>query len=105
MASTKDGVVGLASARPAALCGGPLPLGELGALAGGALSAAGFVQFAKGPDVDYDPVCFDLSRQRDDHDCPIVKFDHEEILQHRRLVQVSELAPSFRGLVERLVSE
>jgi hypothetical protein len=69
------------------------------------LTPAGFVQFGKGPDVDYDPVCFDLSRRRSDGDCPIVKFDHEEILQHGRLVQVSELAPSFRDLVERLVAD
>jgi hypothetical protein len=69
------------------------------------LRAAGFVQFGKGPDVDYDPVCFDLSRKAPNADCPIVKFDHEQILQNGRLVQVAELAPSFRILVERLVAD
>ena len=69
-----------------------------------ALSQAGFVQFGKGPDMDYDPVCFDLSNRRGD-ECRIVKFDHEEILQHDRLVDVAELALTFRVLIERLVVE
>ena len=68
------------------------------------LSAAGFAQFGKGPDVDYDPVCFDLSTCVDE-DCRIVRFDHEEILMNGRLVEVAELAPTFRALVERLMTE
>jgi len=68
------------------------------------LSRGGFVQFGKGSDVDYDPVCFDSSNLRDG-DCRIVKFDHEEILMNDRLVEVAELAPTFRQLVEQLVRE
>jgi hypothetical protein len=64
------------------------------------LDAAGYLQFGKGPDVDYDPVCFDLGTRRSDGDCRIVKFDHEQILCNHRLVEVSELAPSFRRLIQ-----
>jgi hypothetical protein len=63
------------------------------------LEANGYLQFAKGPDVDYDPVCFDLGQRRQGGDCPIVKLDHEEILCHSRIKKVAELAPSFRDLV------
>jgi hypothetical protein len=69
------------------------------------LREAGFVQFGKGPDVDYDPVCFDLRRPDNRQDCPIVKFDHEEILCNDRLVQIAELAPTFRTLLELVVED
>jgi hypothetical protein len=64
-----------------------------------------YFQFGRGPDFDYDPVCFDLNRRLPDGDCPIVKFDHEEILCNWRLVQVAELAPSFRHLVRLVVED
>jgi hypothetical protein len=69
------------------------------------LIPAGFVQFGKGPDFDYDPVCFDLTHRVTDGDCRIVKFDHEEILCNYRLVEVGELAPSFRRLVELVIDD
>jgi hypothetical protein len=58
----------------------------------------GYIQFGKGPDVDYDPVCFDIS-SRNNRDYRIVKIDHEEILCNYRIKVVSEIAPSFRALV------
>jgi hypothetical protein len=64
------------------------------------LSAGGFVQFGRGPDMDYDPVCFDLGSRDADGDCRIVKFDHEHILIQEKLTIVQEIAPSFRRLVE-----
>lgn len=64
-----------------------------------ALIPAGYIQFAKGPDIDYDPVCFDTGHQRKNRDCPIVKIDHEEILCNNRIKVVGELAPSFEELV------
>jgi hypothetical protein len=64
-----------------------------------ALLPAGYIQFGRGPDMDYDPVCFDLRRGLSDYDCRIVKIDHEWILCHYRVVEVAELAPSFRELV------
>jgi hypothetical protein len=66
-------------------------------------SAGGFVQVGRGPDYDYDPVCFDLRRRDADGDCPIVKFDHEDILTGETLTVVGELAPSFRQLVEDVI--
>jgi hypothetical protein len=69
------------------------------------LSPAGYVQFGRGPDMDYDPVCFDLGRRDSDGDCRIAKFDHEEILCNRRLTEVAEIAPSFRALVEAIVAD
>lgn len=67
------------------------------------LSAGGFAQFGRGPDVDYDPVCFDLRSRDADGDCRIVKFDHEDILIWEKLTIVDELAPSFRHLVEDVI--
>ena len=40
----------------------------------------GYVQFGKGPDTDYDPVCFDISSRKKNGDYKILKIDHEEIL-------------------------
>lgn len=69
------------------------------------LSSAGYVQFGKGPDMDYDPVCFDFQTRLPDGDCRIVKFDHEEILCHQRLVEVAELAPSFSRLIDIVIED
>jgi len=64
------------------------------------LRPAGYVQFGRGPDMDYDPVCFDIRvRQKKGEDYRIVKIDHEEILCNNRVKVVAELAPSFRQLV------
>jgi hypothetical protein len=64
-----------------------------------ALIPAGFVQFGRGPDLDYDPVCFDMKSRKQGRDCRIVKIDHEQILCNYRVKIVSELAPSFYELV------
>ncbi len=64
-----------------------------------ALVPAGFLQFGKGPDLDYDPVCFDIQTRKQGGDCRIVKIDHEEILCNNRIKVVAELAPSFYHLV------
>lgn len=68
-----------------------------------ALVPAGYVQFAKGPDVDFDPVCFDYSSRGQGGECKIVKIDHEEILCNNRVKVVAELAHSFRELVEQTI--
>ena len=59
----------------------------------------GFVPFGKGPDVDYDPVCFDISSRAKNGDCRVVKIDHEEILCNSRIRIVREMAESFEKLV------
>ncbi|MEM9413006.1 MAG: hypothetical protein AAGA30_17990 [Planctomycetota bacterium] len=62
------------------------------------LLPAGFVRFALAPNECYDPVCFDLSRMQDD-DCPIVRMNHEVILIHQVIGEVTTLYGSFRELV------
>jgi hypothetical protein len=64
-----------------------------------ALLPAGYVQFGKGPDLDYDPVCFDIKSSNKNRDYRVVKIDHEEILCNYRVKVVEELAPSFEQLV------
>ena len=63
------------------------------------LASNGFVQFGMGPDLDYDPICFDFRNRRQGGDCRVVKLDHEVILCHGRIRETGELAPSFRSLV------
>jgi hypothetical protein len=63
------------------------------------LIRAGYVKFGKGPDMDYDPVCFDIKSRTKHKDYRVVKIDHEEILCKRRVKVVAELAPSFEQLV------
>ena len=63
------------------------------------LRQAGYIQFAKGHDMDYDPVCFDLNVRKNNREYEIVKIDHEEILCNSRIKVVRKMAPSFRELV------
>jgi hypothetical protein len=69
------------------------------------LLKAGYIQFGKGPDVDYDPVCFDISSRTKNGDYKIVKIDHEEILCNDRVKVVAELAASFEQLMLRTIDE
>jgi len=64
-----------------------------------ALLPAGYIQFGRGPDLDYDPVCFDIKSRNRDGDYKIVKIDHEEILCNYRVKVVGELAPNFAELM------
>jgi hypothetical protein len=69
------------------------------------LVPAGHMQFGKGPDNDYDPVCFDIQSRKKNSDCRIVKIDHEEILCNYRVKIVSVLAPSFEQLMLRTIEQ
>jgi hypothetical protein len=69
------------------------------------LLPAGYIQFGKGPDFDYDPVCFDIKSRKKNGECRIVKIDHEEILCNNRVKLVAELAPSFRELILRTIDQ
>ena len=64
---------------------------------------SGYVPFGKGSDVDYDPVCFDLSVRKKNREYRIMKIDHEEILCHSRIRIVGELAKSFEDLVVQTI--
>lgn len=68
------------------------------------LLRGGYVRFGMGTDVDYDPVCFDISSRKKNRDCRIVKMDHEEILCNNRLKVIAELAPSFEDLALRVIN-
>lgn len=67
------------------------------------LLPAGYIQFGRGPDIDYDPVCFDIKSRTNSKDYRIVKIDHEQILCYNRVKVVAELAPSFRDLIEKTI--
>jgi hypothetical protein len=67
------------------------------------LIPAGFIQFGKGPDIDYDPVCFDIKKRTKNGDYRVVKIDHEEILCNYRVKVVAELAPSFEELMRQTI--
>jgi hypothetical protein len=69
-----------------------------------ALVPAGYLQFGRGPDIDYDPVCFDLSSRKKNRDMRVVKIDHEEILCNYRVKVVAELAPSFFDLLHDTIT-
>jgi hypothetical protein len=69
------------------------------------LKGEGYIQFGKGPDMNYDPVCFDIKSRRKNGDCRIVRIDHEEILSNDRVKVTSELAPSFEQLMLRTIDQ
>jgi hypothetical protein len=62
------------------------------------LIPAGYLPFGKGPDIDYDPVCFDY-KPKTGKKGRVLKIDHEEILCNNRIKIVSEVAPNFLDLV------
>ena len=59
----------------------------------------GYVPFGKGPDINYDPVCFDFRQRQKNGDCPVVRLDQEAILCGGRIGAITELAPNLRSLV------
>ena len=68
------------------------------------LIPGGFIQFGKGPDINYDPVCFEIKSRRKDGDYRVVQIDHEGILSNYKIRIVAELAPSFRELIQKILS-
>jgi hypothetical protein len=65
----------------------------------------GYIQFAKAPGVNHDPVCFDTRRRSADGDCPVVQVDHEAALCSSRVRVGDELASSFRHLVGLILGD
>jgi hypothetical protein len=68
------------------------------------LLPSGLIQFGMGPDIDFDPVCFDIRSRTKRKDYKIVKIDHEEILCNNRIRVVAELAPSFEQLMLQTIA-
>jgi hypothetical protein len=65
----------------------------------------GYVQFGRGPDMNFDAVCFDLSSRKRNRDCRVVQIDHEQILCNNRVKVLSEIAPSFEQLLMKTIEE
>jgi hypothetical protein len=63
----------------------------------------GCMPIGKGPDIDCDPVCFNLKSREKNREFAIVKLDHEEILCNERIKLVVELAPTFEQLVRNTI--
>jgi hypothetical protein len=70
-----------------------------------ALIPDGYIQFAKGPGLNYDPVCFDIRNHQKKGDYRIVQIDHEEILCNFRIKEVMEIAANFRELIETTIKQ
>jgi len=68
------------------------------------LASAGFIRFGKGPDMNYDPICFDMNSRRKSGEMKVVRIDHEEVLCNMRIKIVSELAPNFESLVRGTIA-
>jgi hypothetical protein len=66
------------------------------------LLPAGLLQFGKGPDVNYDPVCFRVAGTTPER-ARVVRLDHESLLCERKLVVVEELARDCRQLMEDVI--
>lgn len=62
-----------------------------------ALLKEGFLQIGNPSTGGYDPVCFDLNSSRSEH--PLVRLDHEAILQGGKFKVIKELAPSFLDFI------
>jgi hypothetical protein len=68
------------------------------------LIPAGYVQIGRPDTGDFDAICFDLNREAQNREYPIVQVDHEEILCNSKVRVTGELWPSFVKLVESALS-
>ncbi len=68
------------------------------------LRGHGLLQFGRPANGRYDPVCF-ATDQTTGGDCPVLRIDHERILQHREVKVVEVLAPSFSALVDTILAD
>ena len=57
-------------------------------------SSKGYLHFARPVDGSYDPICFD-SGNRKGKEFPVVRLDHESILQKQQIKIVDSLYPSM----------
>ena len=64
------------------------------------LLPSGYIQIGRPDTGDFDAVCFDLNRAKQNREYRIVRADHEEILCNSRVRIVEELWPSFSNLAE-----
>ena len=55
----------------------------------------GFIQFSRPSDGSYDPVCFDIRKRNRSGEYPVVRLNHEYILQFEEIKVVENIWPSF----------
>jgi hypothetical protein len=67
-------------------------------------AGAGYLFFARPADGSYDPVCFDTNIKSQNREFPIVRLDHEAVLQQQRIAVVEQIAPSFLRLMEEILA-
>ena len=62
-----------------------------------------FIQFAKGPGGNYDPICFEVDNKKEINDYRIVQIDHEELLCKERIKIVKEISKSMHELMKKII--
>ncbi len=60
----------------------------------------GFIQFSRPSDGSYDPICFDIRSRKKTKEYPVIRLDHESILQFEEITVVEEIARSFIEVIE-----
>ena len=64
------------------------------------LLPSGYVQIGRPDTGDYDPICFDTNRSKQNREFSIVRIDHEEILCNYRIKVRAEIASSFLAFIQ-----
>ncbi len=64
------------------------------------LLPSGYVQIGRPDTGDYDPICFDTKKSKQNREYSIVRIDHEEVLCNYRIKVTAEIASSFLALIE-----
>jgi hypothetical protein len=64
-------------------------------------TANGFLHFARPADGSYDPLCFDIRNRKNNKEYPVVRLDHESILQFQRIRIIETLYPSLAEFMEK----
>ena len=62
-----------------------------------------FLLFGMGPDVSYDPACFQVVPTLHPDSYPVMLIDHEDILCLRKKVRTEVLATNFESLIEMVL--
>jgi len=66
------------------------------------LRGAGFIEIGKSDDGSFDAVCLDARQECGDREYPIVRLDHEVLLEGR-LSKPRQIADSFGALAESII--
>ncbi|OGW24389.1 MAG: hypothetical protein A2X59_09180 [Nitrospirae bacterium GWC2_42_7] len=64
-------------------------------------TANGFLHFARPADGSYDPLCFDIKKRKTNGEYPIVRLDHESILQFEHIKILETVYPSLMSRMQK----